>query len=209
MNSKYAKYANVGSDVSAEDPLTFCLVSTSDSKFMHGGGPTFVQGPMSENCQMFMSNRCADTWDEYCEYFYRNQRPSSGDIYSIQTPSPSQINSQYTQGVPSQSLGNQLLLNTSLERFCNLNSSESYSACQPFNPLDPKSPLVCGFQLPANTPLQCRVDTKVIDQDPVMERCLANPSAALLPLVNICNTAKRDGVDLSGTKIGEFCRRMA
>jgi hypothetical protein len=40
-----------------------------------------------------------------------------------------------------------------------------------------------------------------------MDRCLQNPTAAAPVLINICNTAKRNGTDLSGTKLGAVCQR--
>ena len=50
-----------------DSPLTYCLNDTMDRGFLHGGhADTF--GQHSRNCQLFMSEYCAEQWDEICEF---------------------------------------------------------------------------------------------------------------------------------------------
>lgn len=77
--------------------------------------------------------------------------------------------------------------------------------------MNPNSPKITYYTNPINedsgcVPV-CRVDPTQIDNDPVMNRMLANPLAAAPVMINICNTAKREGINLNGTKLGKVCQR--
>lgn len=209
--SAYANINNFGSTCNTpggnDDPLSYCLVNTTDKNFQHGSiGHLF--GPRSQKCQTYMAQRCAENWDGFCEYYYRANQPSSDQWPNQRAwPNTDQLRAWDRLGRPTLSNGNQLLQNAGERRFC------TYLNCKPrcelFDPTNPSSPTITYYD---NTSLSscvpvCDQIPDNIDQDPVMNRMLANPQAAAPTLINICNTARRTGRDLSGTKIGKFCKR--
>ena len=154
-----------------------------------------------------MADRCADKWDGFCEYFYQKHQSRGNWPENQAWPNTVQPRSGWTAG--SNTLGNQLLLNSAEKRFC------EYPTCVPkqeqFDPMNPNSPKITYYTNPTNDgsgciPV-CRVNPKEIDQDPVMNRMLANPTAAAPVMINICNTARREGINLNGTKVGKVCQR--
>jgi hypothetical protein len=182
MKSTYANYASFGKNqlTDENDPLTFCLVDTMDKNFQHApNGKSY--GPQASICQDYMAERCAKKWDGFCEYFYRENQDRN--IYNL-----------------NDSIGNKLLRKTAEQRFCSFDNCSLGSV--KFDPLNPASPNVTirqGACIPV-----CRVDPSTIDNDPVMNRLLENPTVAPDLLLNILNTAEREGVDLSKTKVGQL-----
>ena len=212
MSYKYANYSKFGNNVQtpSSDPLTFCLVDTMDRKFQHGGTAADY-GPRSQKCQAFMAQRCADKWDGFCEYFYV-ENGSGGSWPNQQAwPNMAQPITDTTKYTGQLSTGSQLLGDAASRRFCTY--ANCAPTCESFDPMNPNSPKVyyynnCNSKDCSSDCIPiCTVDTTTIDQDPLMDRCLQNPTAAAPTLMNICNTAKREGLDLSGTKIGAFCQK--
>jgi hypothetical protein len=210
--SQYANYSTFGNNVQtpASDPLTFCLVDTMDKQFQHGGHAG-LYGPRSQKCQAYMAQRCAEKWDGFCEYSYRENNPRSSGWPNEQAwPNTAQSITDSASITGNLSTGSQMLGDAAARRFCKFSGTPR---CESFNPMDPNSPKVyyyencnvgqCGG---SNIPV-CQVDASTIDNDPLMDRCLENPAAAAPTLINICNTAKRTGANLAGTKIGKFCER--
>jgi hypothetical protein len=202
----YAQFGNLSSDAeSASNPLTYCLVDSMDKDFNHAPNGV-LYGPRSQNCQLYMADRCADKWDGFCEYYYQKHQSRGNWPENQSWPNTVQFDGFQLQN---NTLGNQLLLNTAEKRFC------EYPTCVPkqesFDPMNPNAPKITYYTNPTDSSSGCipvcRVNPSSIDKDPVMNRMLANPSAAAPIMINICNTAKREGIDLSGTKIGKVCRR--
>lgn len=186
----------------AENPLTYCLVDSADKNYLHGSTGVRYR-PETKECQMFMAEKCATKWDGFCEYFYlmnRQQRPNS--VNTLLTKA-SQI-----RGL--QSVGKNLLENTAERKYC------SYPTCelekQAFDPNNPRS-IKLNFYVDkdGNTsecvPV-CRVDPETINDDPVMQRLVANPDAAPGVLVNIIRTAQRENVDLSDTILAPYLKLL-
>lgn len=200
----YASYQTFGENTPS-DPLTYCLADTMDKNFQHGTNAIHY-GPRSAKCQQFMAQRCAKKWDGFCQWFLVEH--SNPTEWPNQRAWPNQFNPRVWNGTSSSlSIGNQLLKNTVEQKYC------SYPTCQPreelFNPLDPSAGTVNvwtdgtgGECVPV-----CRVDPKKIDNDVVMDMAIANPKITGNTLINICNTAKREGTNLNGTKIGKLCKR--
>lgn len=205
--SRYVPISDFGCGkiTNKNEPLTMCMTDTMDIGFMGGSAAARNYGPRSFKCQAYMAERCAKNYDGYCDYFYiknsqTNNWPNNQKWASIQGN-----NWQGNFGLNTNlTIGEQLLSNTADRKYC------VYPNCapirEPFNPMDPASPMVTYYARQNQVPI-CTVDKTTIDSDPVMNRCLANPSAAASTLVNICNTSKNQGIDLSGTKIGAFCDR--
>jgi hypothetical protein len=144
-----------------------------------------------------MAERCAKNWDGFCSYYYDHnqtqQYPNTVQNYKS--------NEIIQRGLV---VGETLLTNSAQRRFCQFPGCVKVE--EPFDPNVANSPLIYHYN--SNCVPVCSVDPKTIDSDPLMNRCLANPNVALDTLVNICNTSKRMGVNLNGTKIGNFCNKL-
>ncbi len=212
MNYRYANVQTLGNHlqppcVGTNDPLTQCLVDTMDRKFIHGGIAN-TTGPRSMKCQHYMAQRCAQNWDGFCEYFYQNHGKNGQWPDNRAWPIANARQWEIETGVAKQlTMGEQLLRNTAERRYCTY--TDCRPVCEPFDPTNPDSPTITYYVGPNGmqqscTPV-CTVNPSLIDNDPVMNRMLANTDAAAGTLINICNTAKNTGVSLSGTKLGKVC----
>ena len=207
MKSNYTPIKKFGKNVQSNDPLTYCLVDTMDKNFYNVIGDLY--GPRSDRCQAYMAQKCADDWNGFCEYYVQeHQFKDQGWPINVPAPNTEQNNvfgEAYNQNV---SLGDQLLQNASARKYCDYVNCQK--RCEPFDPTNPDSPQITFYD--SNRVGQgcvpvCRVDPNTIDNDPLMDRMLSKPTAVAPTLINICNTARREGTDLSGTKLGKFCER--
>jgi hypothetical protein len=216
MNS-YARISKFGKDrmppcAGSNDPLTVCLTSTLDAKFQNGSIASTAFGAASQNCQRFMTQRCADKWDGFCEYYYREQNGQNTPIYNprpnLEQDRPWESEFGFNTNL---TLGEQLLRNTAERKYCTYPGCEPQ--CEPFDPTNPDSPNIIYFKPSAGSgcsrcncvPVCGNVNPKGLDNDPVMNRLLDNPDAGMATLINICNTTRRQGIDLSGTRLGRVC----
>ena len=78
----YSTISNLGSTVDYHtdhgNPLTYCLYPNYNAQWIHG--PTsnnLLYTPQCENCQIYMSERCAKDFDEYCQTYYDANRDTS------------------------------------------------------------------------------------------------------------------------------------
>ena len=206
-SNSYANYSLFGKNKDpnatcavSSSPLEMCLVDTMDRKFQHGGIAN-QYGPRSQKCQSYMAQRCAEKWDGFCEYAYA----ANNEI------SPNTLQQRSWEGnlglTGELTTGQQILQNTAERKYCTFPTCSP--RCEKFDPTDPDSPTITFFDntntLGGNCVPICRVDPATVDSDPVMDRLLYNPTVAATTLINICNTSKREGTDLSGTKLGRFC----
>ena len=191
--SVYKSISNFGQS-SADDPnnnpLTYCLINTVDSGFIHGGAGLTISGKHSNNCQAFMASYCANKWDNVCEYASHDQ-----SMY------PNMLGNT-TNFLTS---GQTLIANAASRKYI----SKKYGTCdltwQPFDPTVASSPLI-SFWEGKECVRVYEVNPKEIDNDPLMNKILQNPIVAWSILVNIYNTALRNQKidELKGTKIYSF-----
>jgi hypothetical protein len=189
------------------EALTMCLTDTMDKYFVYGGEINHFAGTKSVNCHEYMAQRCADNWDGYCEYFYRENGPTgqwpNNKLYlnPINRPWEEKV------GIAQQkTMGEHLLRNTAEVKYCKFERCRSNccpATTQPFNPISANTPAIQSN--PSNCIPVCTVDPKTINSDPVMNRILENPTVAAGTIINICNNSKNRGIDLSNTKIGKLC----
>lgn len=191
------------------DPLQYCLTESSDGKFFAGGiGNLF--GPRSQRCIDYMGQRCGKNWDGYCQYYYENNSDTNSWPNQRAWPNTSEpLAWQNDFGLnPTLTTGEQLLQNAARNRFCKMvNCQPRY---EPFNPTNPDSVSIVYYETLNGCGQECvpvcnNFDPATLDNDPVMNRMLENPKAAASTLINMCNSAKRDGIDISGTKLGKVC----
>lgn len=198
--SQYKKISSMGNQVSnlpSNNPLTYCVNSTLNSRFLHGGQAD-VLGPDSRSCQLFMSQYCADKWDGFCEkesnekesYFPDNVGSCNSGVYSLNL-----------------NRGQILLRNTAMEKYRTSirNCTPSF---QPFDPTVPSSPMIKTYDRDCTWPCvsEYEVNPASIDSDPVMDKLLEDPRVAEDVLINIYNTMKRKKTLhlLTGTKLGKY-----
>ena len=206
------KYANIRnfSNIQDQNPehraLAMCLSDTLDRKFKYGGEVGANSGPRNQQCQSFMAQRCADKWDGFCEYYYQQYGPNGTAMNRTAWPSPVWRPWEEKYGLNLQlSLGDQLLRDAAERKFCKLINCNA--TVQPLDPMDPNSVRVTTYSDYTGCVPVCTVNPKTIDDDPVMNRILDNPTVAAGTVINICNTSKNQGINLSGTKIGAVCDR--
>ena len=67
-NNNYSNIKNFGSNVNTEieNPLTYCMNTELSASFLQGSSARAYRAD-SKPCQMFMSEYCAQGWDDFCE----------------------------------------------------------------------------------------------------------------------------------------------
>jgi hypothetical protein len=206
MYSQYSslkQFSNINPDLNR--PIGLCISDTLDRKFQYGGTMGSNSGPMNPTCQAYMAERCAKKWDGFCEYYYKQYGPN-GQKWPVQQTWPNTVwrpwEAQY--GISQNlTMGDQLLRNTAERKYCTLSGCRP--VVKPLDPTDPNSPMVTTYDSYEGCIPTCKVNPSEIDNDPVMNRMLANPDIAPATLINICNTCKNKNIDLRGTKIGTLC----
>lgn len=212
--NSYIQISKFGQDIQppcsgTNDPLTYCLQDTMDINFQHGS-IGHLYGPRSRKCQLYMTQRCADKWDGFCEYYYKANSDFGNWPDNQNWPDTVQPNTwQNEYGLnPSLTTGEQLLKNVAERKYCSyLNCVPKY---EPFDPTNPSTPDIVYYTEPNGYGENCFpvcdvINPSTIDNDPVMSRMLENPKIASSTLINICNTAKRNGTNLNGTRLGKVC----
>ncbi len=196
----YTRIKNFGRNAVSEvnNPLTYCLTTGLDSAFMHGGQANIL-GRNSRPCQLFLSEYCAQGWDNFCEIASENQNISFPNGMTRPCGGCSPVGT--TQG--------DMLIRNTAERKYLVQMINGQQVFEPFDPLVASSPMISswrpvGFQL--NMAPIFAVNPNTIDNDIVMDKILARPHIARDILTNIFHTMKRLNTlqNLKGTKLGNF-----
>ena len=198
--SIYKCISNFGKDAAntpSNNPLTYCLNQTVDNTFMHGAIADTISSAHGKNCQAFMSQYCANKWDNVCEYASQN----------TSTNHPSHERNCLRGHIPrTMTAGEILIQNTAMRKYLvQILGSNCNVKYEPFDPTVASSPMIAFWNNEGCVPVY-EVNPDEIDDDPVMNKILAKPYIAWSVLVNIYNTAKRTGKlkELEGTKIHQF-----
>ena len=191
----YAKIANFGNiqPVFATDPVGYSVVKDIDSSF--DVGPTSrLFGPDQPNSQLYMAEKCAKEWDGACELLSRNNDANKCNAGKIVSPL---FKTPYPDGT---TIGDFLVDNAAVRRFCDLSSCKITS--EPYNPMDPKSPIVSRYTddgytmcLPVCTPPENP------DHDILLNKVLDQPEKHVDILVNMYKNVK-DRKKYENTRIG-------
>ena len=188
-------------DLGVENPLSYCMFSTIDKDFLHGGN-AYVYGPESRPCQSFMSKYCSEGWDGFCEVASKNTNASF----------PNQLSSG---NVTNMNNGETLIRNTAQKKYLVAMEGNCVQKFEPFDPLVANSPMISYWGSGDCYSGDCAIDgcipyyavnAAIIDDDPVMNKILNKPSIAFDILMNIHDTMKKYGTydSLKGTKLGKF-----
>lgn len=224
MSYKKIEEFSTGFHNISNDPLTYCLLDTLDSQFINGTtGRIFGRG--NRQCAIFMSNRCAEKWDNICEIM------STCD----ESRFPDMANNNDGCHIPT-TAGNLLVRDTAYLKYL-LNANGSNVQCEPFDPTVADSPTICYINHSSATfgdthvnktgvwdngeikNIPCAQDAsyvreyglteeqiKVIDKDPVMNKLIDNPNIApeLLKGIYWSLHTRNQLPKLKGTRLGYF-----
>ncbi len=204
----YTSIKNFGPNAVSEvnNPLTYCLTTDLDSAFMHGGQANVLRRD-SRPCQLFLSEYCAQGWDNFCERASQNQNISF----------PNGMTTQCGACPPPGTTQGDMLIRNTAERKYLVQMINGQQVFEPFDPVVASSPMIsswrpvgcqvggCGAGQLTMAPIYA-VNPNTIDDDVVMDKILARPHIAKDILVNIYNTMKRLNTlqNLKGTKLGNF-----
>lgn len=205
MNTNsYTNISNFGPNTHSpvNNPLTYCLNSSMDQRFLHGGQAD-IYGQHSKHCQLFMSEYCANKWDAFCELASKNKSVH----YPDQAEGCTGAGVVACKGL---NAGEALIYNTAARKYL-VEMYGAHKKYEPFDPTVPTSPMISYWVSDhcstSNVGVpEYAVDPLTIDTDIVMDKILNKPIIAMNILINIYNTMKRHGTltGLKNTKLGYF-----
>jgi hypothetical protein len=206
MHNNYSSISKFGSDTGmtgVNNPLTYVMNNTLDNIFLHGGQLNMLGGGQnSNNGQLFLSDYCAQGWDNYCEYASHN--------IDKRFPSTMEITGCNNESILTQDLttGEILLRNTASRKYL-VKMINGVEVWEPFDPTVANSPMIrkwCPIATHPDMKPIYSVNPNEIDNDIVMDKILANPKIATDILKNIYDTMQKNNTfnQLSGTKLGQF-----
>jgi len=194
-----------------DNPLTYCIDSTTDQRFLHGGHSDSF-GQHSKPCQEYLSTYCSEKWDKHCEEASMN---TSVDI-------PNNIEHRgLMSGIHQVSMngGETLLYNTAAKKYL-VSMGNCTRKYEYFDPTVATSPLIsywvndpggctggkCLFDRQTGCDPVYGVNPIGLDDDPIMNKILMNPRIARDILVNIFINMRGNGTlkSLSRTKLGHY-----
>jgi hypothetical protein len=176
------------------DPLTYCVGTTLSQAFNHPASWLSI-GQNSSPCQIYMASRCAQNWDNICEYV-SNQ--SHYEDVAVQISS--QSHGMYLNP------GEILIVNTAQKKYLvKMLGNNCELKTEQFDPVSiGGSPFISSYI--GNCYPIYFVDAKIIDYDPVMNKILDKPWIAkdfLSKLrMNMIQFGKFE--TLKGTRLGLF-----
>jgi hypothetical protein len=210
------EFGGCGVNNSTNDPLTYCLGTNMDQKFLHGSSSNFVAGQASKQCQLYLSQYCAEGFDEFCEFASQNNNISF----------PNQMDGLGLGDIACKGLtqGQALIHNTARRKYL-VDMGTCVQKWEPFDPTVANSPLISYWVNGNNgtcsgtsncsgncmlgstcVPSYAVKDPENLDNDVVMNKLLDQPFIAFDLLINIYNTMKRMGTlkRLRGTRLGHY-----
>jgi hypothetical protein len=183
----YVKIGNFGLNMKRDQSINSQYVYTVlDDPFLHGN--TF--NAMGRESRLLMVDKCSKNWDATCDVFYR---PYIEDKVIDQTDGIMTT----TQGM--------LVKEAAKKRFCSpVGCSGGKYLVDPTtinSPIYSTNDTPCQFECSSFNP-------KTLDKDPLFDRVLERPDENITLLKNMCNTARRKGIDIAGTKLEKVCKML-
>jgi hypothetical protein len=182
MSKKYATFKEFGSalnpniknPLNASNPLTYCLVPSLNSQFVHGSSSAgMLYSNQNASCMAFMSGRCMKEWDGYCQaYVDLNQDTYWPNMGVIDVAAYNNAKNYYNV---KPTIGQDLLRNTCYRKFIfvpgqkpNYTQFDSNVANSPFIEIYNNEVAVYSF-------VKDLGNAKLIDSDPLVQKMLENP----------------------------------
>ncbi len=151
-------------------PLSMCLVQGSAKGFARGPGNTNAIGPASKACLEYMSERCANKFDGYCQ-IYRDITNTDKSYF------PNSARDTENHGNGGQPLGNGFMAATLQKALFEFNQPKVQ---EPFDPLTASSPLITkysGGRDLSKAFLNRSFDWRGIDQNQLVQIAIQDPVA--------------------------------
>jgi hypothetical protein len=207
----YNNYSTIGEfgpsiNQSTSNVFAYCAVTDLESGFAHGsiGGSGGLLSPEGQQCQIGSAQVCAKDYGGVCRVLAEDRT----------TGLPNAMSTANMKYYKNPTKGEIFLRNVASERFLTKMSENCKRVYQPLDPTVAGSPLISSW-LSSGTKCQSSnwkngvcvpeygVDPKTIDQDEVMNKILEKPWIAMDVLVNMYNSAVRNGTleNLKGTKL--------
>lgn len=195
-----AKFGASMNPVMSIDPVAASIYKDPDSSF-DIGEMAVRYGPRTRESMLYMAERCASNWDSACEFLSRN-RDNNGVCNQARISSP-----LFRRVNPpgSQTVGDILVENTAVRRFCDLSSCAVTS--EPYDPTNPNSVWVkqygcCG----TTTCLPVCLPPDDPDNDIVMNKVLDHPDLHLDLLINMYKNVNRNNLrsKFVNTRVGRI-----
>jgi hypothetical protein len=206
----------------SRDPLLYCVLDPMDSQFIHGSsGRTF--GKYNRHCSEFLTQRCAENWDEVCEAISKDKEGRFPD----EAAALSAPNGYGAAAAPCLPYGQMIIRQSAFKKF-RVQTNDCNVKCEPFDPTVANSPMVCyetrqacaatsarttDVCLGVSEAGECRGVYKILpaqalqlDSDPVMNKILDQPHIAMDLLEAIYGEMRTDGTLglLRNTRLGKF-----
>jgi hypothetical protein len=197
-----------------DNPLSYCLGSNMDQRFLHGGASDTYAGQNTKGCQAYLSEYCAEKWDGFCEM-------ASLNTTKIYPNHLEDANCRFGGCLTGMMAGDVLVRNTAAKKYL-VSMDGCVKKQEPFDPTVATSPLVSYWVRGTDSNENCSgggcltqygkcmpkysVDPATVDSDVVMDKLIAKPKIAMDILRGIYYTLKQEGKlnQLKGTKLGRF-----
>ena len=200
----YVKIRNFGNvpSVLMTDPVGYSIMPKDVRGSMDIGPTSRLFGPEQPNAQLFMAEKCAKEWDGACEFLYRNADDNKCNAGKINSPAFT------TQSTPGMTIGDFLVENSAVRRFCDLSSCAITE--EPYNPMDPNSVMVksygpqCGkLGAPSKKCLPICMPPNDPDNDLLLNKVLDRPHYHTDLLLNMYHNVK-DRKRYENTRLGRI-----
>lgn len=183
-----AKFGASMNPVMSIDPVAASIYKDPDSDF-DIGEMAIRYGPRTRESMLYMADRCAKNWDGACEFLSRNR---DNNVVCNQARISSPLFRRLNPP-GSETIGDILVENTAVRRFCDLSSCAVTS--EPYDPTNPRSAWVkqygcCG----TTTCLPVCMPPDDPDNDIVLNKVLDKPDLHLDLLVNMYKNVNRTGM---------------
>ena len=181
------------------DPVAASIYKDPDSSFDIGDSAV-LYGPSRANSQLYMAEKCSKDWDGACEFLSRNKDTSKPNIGKIASPL-----FQTTLPPGKETIGDFLVENASVRRFCDLSSCNITQ--EPYDPNNPDSVWVSSYGCcGVNECLPVCMPPSNPDNDILLNKVLDKPDLHIDLLVNMYKNVNAKGLrkNYENTRIGQI-----
>lgn len=195
--SSYAKIRDFGPNTVPVNYLSVCLDNTIDGSFLMGPAASMYNSRTPE-CQSLLSSYIAEQSKK--SRHFDNVSLAAINLQGQGFPNQLQSCSNglcQTGEINNQSYGTQLLNNAGRMKYCAYDNGKIEMI--PFEFSNPSSPLIPKL-VGSNIKSICSVDPNTVDECPIMNEMLKNPSQH----TNFLNNVRMNTPGLQGTKLGNF-----
>jgi len=181
-----SRFGNKLNPILKLDPVGSSIYKDVDSNFDIGDSAN-MYGPTRKNSQLYMAEKCSKNWDGACEFLSRNIDDTHCNQGKISSPL---FMTQYQPG--KQTIGDFLVENASVRRFCDLSSCTLTQ--EPYDYNNPNSPWVTSYG--CNGVNQCMpmcLPPPKPDEDILLNKVLDKPHLHVDLLVNMYKNVMSNG----------------